>query len=145
MERFGTEKDIDFYVANATNANTQRCTDKWVNCFKEWATSKKKDHEIEKLAPFELDLRLQNFFTEVRKRDGTEYEPNSLASLQAGIDRYLKLKGYKYSILKHQYFSRSRTFWTKRTSRTSWHENGGFHITNQRMQYRVPYICGGHH
>ena len=81
MERFGTEKNIDFYVANATNSNTQRCTDKWVNCFKEWATTKKIAHDIEKLAPFELDLMLQSFFTEVRKKDGTEYEPNSLASL----------------------------------------------------------------
>ena len=89
MERFGSEKDIDFFVGNATNANTQRCTDKWLNCFKEWAKLKKIDHEIEKLAPFELDLILQKFFTEVRKRNGNEYEPNSLASLQAGLDPIL--------------------------------------------------------
>ena len=108
MERFGSEKDVDFFVGNATNANTQRCTDKWVNCFKEWATAKKVAHDIEKLAPFELDLILQNFFTEVRKKNGEEYEPNSLASLQAGLDRYLRIKNYKYSILNHQYFSRSR-------------------------------------
>ena len=108
MERFGSEKDIDFFVGNATNANTQRCTDKWLNCFKEWAKLKKIDHEIEKLAPFELDLILQKFFTEVRKRNGDEYEPNSLASLQAGLDRYLRLKNYQYSILNHQYFARSR-------------------------------------
>ena len=79
-----------------------------MNCFKEWATLKKIGNDIEKLAPFELDLTLQNFFTEVRKRNGKEYEHNSLASLQAGLDRYLRMKNYKFSILNHQYFARSR-------------------------------------
>ena len=107
MERFGSD-NVDFYVANAINTNTQRCTNKWVNCFHEWAAARKREQEIEKLAPVDLDIILQKFFAEVRKRDGTDYEPNSLASLQAGIDRYLRGKNYKYSILNHQYFSRSR-------------------------------------
>ena len=40
--------------------------------------------------PIDLDKVLQSFYTEVRKTNGDEYEPNSLASMQAGIDRYLK-------------------------------------------------------
>ena len=39
--------------------------------------------------------------------DGDEYEPNSLASMQAGIDRYLKENNYHVSIIKDRVFSTS--------------------------------------
>lgn len=74
--RFGSNHSLDFYVLNSTNTNTQQCTDKWINYYNEWVTAKNKDIDIEKLAPIEIDL---SFDAEVRGRDGTEYEPNSIA------------------------------------------------------------------
>ena len=57
------------------------------------------------LSSIDLDKVLQSFYAEVRKTNGDEYEPNSLASMQAGIDRYLKENNYYVSVIR--YFSTS--------------------------------------
>ena len=60
-------------------------------------------------SPIDLDKVLQSFYAEVRKTNGNEYEPNPLASMQAGIDRYLKENNYHVSIIRDRVFSTSRT------------------------------------
>ena len=40
---------------------------------------------------------LQIFYTEIRNKDGFEYERESLKSMLAALDRYLKEHDYKYS------------------------------------------------
>ena len=60
------------------------------------------------LSPTDLDKVLQSFYAEVRKTNGDEYEPNSLASIQAGVDRYLKENNYHVSIIRGRVFSTSR-------------------------------------
>ena len=37
----------------------------------------------------ELNMVLQNFFAELKKKDGTEYEPESLQTMLAALDRFL--------------------------------------------------------
>ena len=37
-----------------------------------------------------LDSTLGRFYAEVRKKDGQEYEPESLAVMQRALDRHLK-------------------------------------------------------
>ena len=54
-----------------------------------------------------LDVNLQQFYAEIRKRNGQHYEPNSLAAMQAGSERNLKKCGYQYSLLIHREFSKS--------------------------------------
>ena len=49
-----------------------------------------------------------HFFTELKKQDGQTYEPNSLCSMQASIDRYLRERGYTYSILMSREFASSK-------------------------------------
>ena len=56
----------------------------------------------------ELDNVLQSFFGEIRKSDGTEYEPESLRVMLSAMDRYLKDKGREYSILKDKKFDSCR-------------------------------------
>ena len=48
------------------------------------------------------------YFADVRKLNGSEYEPTSLCSIQAAIDRYLKEMGSRFSIFKDQEFAGSR-------------------------------------
>lgn len=48
-------------------------------------------------------------FRRNQEKNGTDYEPNSLASMQASIDRFLKESGYPYSILN------DRAFWDSRS------------------------------
>ena len=50
----------------------------------------------------------QIFYAEIRKTNGDEYEPNFLASMQAGIGRYLKENNYHVSIIRDRVFSTSR-------------------------------------
>lgn len=65
---------------------------KWYKCYRDWAKFRGKNLQIVTLSPQELDQILQLFFTEVRRKDVKVYEPCSLASLHAGIDRYLRDK-----------------------------------------------------
>ena len=44
------------------------------------------------------------FYAEVRRKDGEDYEPDSLAIMQASLDRHLKNVGRPYSILRDRQF-----------------------------------------
>ncbi len=46
----------------------------------------------------ELDSVLQNFFAELKKKDGTDYEPESLCTMLAALDRHFRSSGFKHSI-----------------------------------------------
>ena len=50
----------------------------------------------------------QNFYAEVKKTNGDEYEPNSLTCTQAVIYRYLKENYYHISIIRDRVFSTKR-------------------------------------
>ena len=43
-----------------------------------------------------LDEILQQFYAEVKRKDGTDYEPSSLANMQAALDCHLREAGYMY-------------------------------------------------
>ena len=51
---------------------------------------------------------LQHFFAELRKQNGSEYEPESLRTMLSSLDRFLHDKGKQYSILKDQEFESCR-------------------------------------
>ena len=55
-----------------------------------------------------MDNVLQSFFAEIRKSDGTEYEPECLRVILSAMDRYLRDKGREYSILKDKKFDSCR-------------------------------------
>ena len=55
-----------------------------------------------------LDKVLSQFYGEIRKQDGREYEPDSLRVMQSSLYRHLSEKRYSKSILKDQVFNESR-------------------------------------
>ena len=55
-----------------------------------------------------VDAILCRFFAEIRKKDGGEYEPESLAVMQSALDRHLRNGGKKHSILRDRKFEKSR-------------------------------------
>ena len=71
--------------------------------FNSWAALRGEVRQIYLLPPIDLDKVLQSFYAEVRKANGDEHEPNSLASIQAGKRKYLSCFNYK------SVFSISRT------------------------------------
>ena len=93
---------------NAKNKNTLKTTQTWLNVWQTWATERKVNPKIEQYEHEQLDKMLQIFYTEVRTKDGFEYEPESLKSMLAALDRYLKENGYKYSIIRDREFHQSK-------------------------------------
>ena len=55
-----------------------------------------------------LDEILQQFYAEVKRKDGTDYEPSSLANMQVALDRHLREAGYMYQLLTSKHFLNSR-------------------------------------
>ena len=51
---------------------------------------------------------LQIFYKKICTKDGFEYEPESLKSMLAAFDRYLKERNYKYSIIRDGEFHQSK-------------------------------------
>ena len=51
---------------------------------------------------------LQVFYAEIRSKHGFDYEPESLKSMLAALDRHLKESGYKYSIIRDREFKQSK-------------------------------------
>ena len=80
MERFGNSSyaDIEKFKALSKNENTVKSTNKWINSYRSWTKDRNQPEEIEVLAPSVLDNILQQFFAEIKKQNGDNYEPNSL-------------------------------------------------------------------
>ena len=55
-----------------------------------------------------LNKILEDFYTTVRKKNGEDYEPDSLRAMVTAMDRYLADKGYKYSVVRGREFQSSK-------------------------------------
>lgn len=93
---------------NAKNKNTQQSTKNWLKVWKSWAAQKGYDESIESYEPAALNKILEEFYATVRKKDGKDYEPDSLRVMATSIDRYLVEKEYKHSIIRDREFKTSK-------------------------------------
>ena len=89
---------------NAKNKNTLKATQTWLNVWQTWAKERKVNPKMEEYEHEQLGEMLQIFYTGIRTKDGSEYEPESLKSMLAALNRYLKEHGYKYSIIRNREF-----------------------------------------
>ena len=103
-----SDKQKACYEEAAVNKNTKKSTETWLRTHLEWANEKKKPKSIENLSPAELDEVLGDFYTELKKKDGSDYESESLGVMQASLDRHLKNKGYTVSIIRGREFANSK-------------------------------------
>ena len=65
-------------IAKNTNDNTKRSTNTWLRCYQKWAEERGFESNIAGVPKLELDGILQQFYAELIKSDGQEYEPESL-------------------------------------------------------------------
>ena len=91
-------------IKEAQNKNTERSTNMWYSL----AKSRQINESVETMAPATLDRVLQKFYLEVRKQDGSEYEPDSFKVMQAALERYLSSQKYTYSLINSLKFSSSK-------------------------------------
>ena len=104
---FATESDLKRLKAKNSNQNTTRSTSTWVSAFDKWRM-RRNISPLEEIPKESLDSILQLFFAEVCKRDGTDYEPDSLRTMLAALDRHLKNNGCVFSILRGREFHSCR-------------------------------------
>ena len=119
-----SDKQKACYEEAAVNKNTKKSTETWLRTYLEWANERKKPKSIENLSPKELDEVLEDFYTELKKKDGSDYKPESLWVMQASLDRYLKNKGCTVSIIRGRESAKSNKI-LKGKAITLWHEGKG--------------------
>ena len=103
------ETEIASLIDKTKNHNTESSTKTWVNVFQSWAKERGFPQEVSAYEPENLDKTLCIFYTEIRKRDGNQYEPDCLRVMRSSLDRYLHLKNYPKSILNDDVFKKSNT------------------------------------
>ena len=107
MKRFSATVSIEELKAKAKNAKKTKSTSQWLRVYLSWMKLRNIEQEIERLEPSRLDKILQQFYAEVKRKDGTDYEPSSLANMEAALDRRWREAGYMYSLPTSRYFLNS--------------------------------------
>ena len=77
---------VEETIKQAENKNTNRSTATWMKIWSSWAKSRNIYVSIETMAPATLNEVLHKFYLEVRKQDGSEYEPDSLKVMHAALE-----------------------------------------------------------
>ena len=70
-------KELQHFKENAENTNTKKSTKTWVTVWTTWAEEKGYSSDIVSYHAKELDEELQKLFAKMRKKDDSEYKPNS--------------------------------------------------------------------
>ena len=68
------------------NKNTVKSTNTWAKRFTKWQEQKGLDVSVGKVSASELDKVLQHFFDELKKQDGSDYEPDSLRTMLRALE-----------------------------------------------------------
>ena len=77
MNRFfsASDKDIEALKEASISKNTKKSILSWLRVFNKWKTTHSYNEEIHKYSPTKLNVILEKFYAEIRKTDGTDYEP----------------------------------------------------------------------
>ena len=102
------KKYIEELKDKSENENTRKSTEYWKNVFKKWANERTFQANLEDYESDVLYQTLSQFYAELRKENGDDYEPDCLKVMQASLERYLKSKAYPKSIIRDREFLNSR-------------------------------------
>ena len=87
------KKDLKKLSETAENQSTKKGTSNWVKIYKQWAHKRSINPNLEEIEGESLDEVLSQFYGDIRKQDGKEYEPDSLRVMQSLLYRCLSEKG----------------------------------------------------
>ena len=106
-----SDEDMKRLSDKASNVNTKWSTKNWLSTFTAWASVRGKNPKLEEYVvdKSEMDNVLSFFFGELRKKNGKDYEPDSLGVMQASIQWYLSEKKCGVNILSDVEFEGSRS------------------------------------
>jgi len=103
-----SDEEITEINETAASKSTARATKTWMSAWAEWCKARNINVNMEIYCPQAHDGLLNKFYVEIRKKDDTDYEPDSLRVMQAAIDRYLRNKNYPVSIITGREFTKSQ-------------------------------------
>jgi hypothetical protein len=72
-----TEDEVESFYAKASSRNTSRMTKTWLNTYLSWAETRNQRQDIENISPVDLNAVLGQFYAELKKKNGEDYEPGS--------------------------------------------------------------------
>ena len=72
-----------------------------LNVWNKWCATVNEHRKVEDIPAKELNRLLSHFFVSLKKKNGEDYEPNSLTAFQRSIDRHLRENGVEVSIITH--------------------------------------------
>ena len=102
-----SQDEIEGFLQDQKSANTSKKTATDMNTLARYIKEIGKNVKVENLPAAELDHLLCKFFMNIRKKNGQEYEPDSISGFQRSIQRYLSEKGSSVNILKDKEFEKS--------------------------------------
>ena len=110
LSRFSsaTATTIQQLKNSSINENTVKSTAFWLSVWKKWCLEKEIAAKIENYEPTQFNSLLERFYAEIKNKHGEDYEPESLKVMITSLDRHLKNKGYKLSIIRDREFSSSK-------------------------------------
>lgn len=104
-----SQEQIDQFIKGQKARNTMKKTRSDLNVFQRYLEIiNERDIEISALPLQRLERLLCKFFMNVKKQDGSDYEPSTLSSYQRSIQRHLEENKYPGNILKDKEFDQSR-------------------------------------
>ena len=89
MNRFysASNCDIDALKQASSSKNTKKPTLSWMRVFNNWKITHSYTKEKHTYQPEYLNLILEKFYAELRKANGTDYEPACLRVMMRSLDR----------------------------------------------------------
>ena len=100
------ENSIEFFKQNNKNKNKTQATKSWIETYRMQAVVNGCPERLEIVENAnDLYSILEKFFANVKKRDDKNYEPSSLACMQAALHRHLVENGSHFNILSHVEFN----------------------------------------
>ena len=101
--------DGNYEFINGQKAkSTLQKTDRDLKRFKDFCEKAGAGREPEKLSAQILCAHIATYIRTLTRLDGSNYEPGSITSAHSSIERYLREKGYPYSIIGAPEFQMSR-------------------------------------
>ena len=107
-ENYSVDNEVQRLLEKNTNKNTHKSTNTWVRRLETWLNNVEIQSTLFQLNAKKLDELLCRFHVQLRKKDGSNYKPDSLRAMLAALDRHFKDNGSTFSLLRDKEFEKSR-------------------------------------
>ena len=108
-EEDNSSQELDNFIAAERSSNTVKKTKYEWKKFQAFCEQQVNGNfNVMNIPAATLDKLLGKFFKDVRKQNGSEYEPDSISSFQKSIQRHLNELKLPFNILQDEEFRRSR-------------------------------------